>query len=243
MRLDALFLTGTALAAQAPPVPAPSLPPASTAPATAPAQEERRHPRLPWEQSAPLAWQPEPGAPARETPAPPEASTGPLRAELAGDGSLRVIDGRGLVRLQAGLPGRPLRAWRDGGVPLSQPFGTWLFPMDSPLAGGLGNLQWVAPDFRPYLRGLLWLLEDGEAFLSVAHPATGRIIHLPLPPGRVFAVRFLAERLEIRADEVEKGAPRQWSLPWIALLPRLADLGPHPAPPKVGTALSPFPNG
>jgi hypothetical protein len=160
---------------------------------------------------------------------------------LAGDGTLRVSDARGLVLLLTGLPGRPLRAWRDGGVPLDAASGAWGFPADSPLAQGLGGLRWCAEDFRPFLRGLLWVLEDGEGFLTVVHPATARVIHLPLPPGRDLRVRFLSDRLEVAAGDVEKGAPRQWSIPWMGLLPRLGALGPQPEPPKVGTALAPFP--
>lgn len=198
-------------------------------------------PALPWERVPPLVWQPEPWRAAAEVLGPPVPSAGPMTLQLSGDGTLRVGDARGLVRLQAGLPGRPLRAWRDGGLPLEAAAGTWSFPANSPLAGGLGGLKWRADDFRPSLAGLFWVLEDGEAFLSVVHPATARIIHLPLPPGRDLRIRFLPDRLEVAAGDVEAGAPRQWSLPWMGLLPRLAGLGPHPAPPKAGTALAPFP--
>jgi hypothetical protein len=116
-----------------------------------------------------------------------------------------------------------------------------LFPVDSPLCQGLGGLLWVAEDFRPFLRGLLWILEDGEAILTVVHPATATAVHLPLPPGRDLSLRFLSDRLEVVAGEVDRGAPRQWSIPWIGLLPRLADLGPHADRAKPGTALVPFP--
>jgi hypothetical protein len=163
--------------------------------------------------------------------------------ELTGDGTLQVRDGRGLIRLHTGLPGRPLKAWRDGGIPLPQPSGTWFFPQDTPLAQGLGGLRWCAEDFRPFLKGLLWVLEDGEGFLSVVHPATGQIIHLPLPPGRDVQVHFLPDRLEVVAGMVDAGAPRQWSLPWIGLMPRLVVLGTRPDPGKPGTALAPFPSG
>ena len=126
-------------------------------------------------------------------------------------------------------------------MPLDPASGTWGFPADSPLTQGLGGLRWAADDFRPFLRGLLWVLEDGEGFLTVVHPATAGVVHLPLPPGRDLRIRFLPDHLEVAAGDVEKGAPRQWSLPWIGLLPRLAALGPHAAPAKRGTALAPFP--
>ena len=230
MRLGALFLTGAALAA-APPTPGPA----------APAAAAQGHQPLPWEQTPPLAWQAEPWVPPAETAGLPAASRGPMTVLLTGDGTLRISDGRGLILLLAGLPGRPFRAWRDGGVPLATPRGSWGFPTDSPLAQGLGGLRWGAEDFRPFLRGLLWVLEDGEGFLTVVHPATARLVHLPLPPGRDLRIRFLPDRLEVAAGDVEKGAPRQWSIPWMGLLPRLAALGPRPDPPKVGTALAPFP--
>ena len=234
MRLGALLLSAAALAA--------APPPASEirAEVAAPVPAQGRQPLL-WEHAFSLGWQAEPWVPPGEVLGLPEASMGPRTAHLTGDGTLRISDARGVIRLQAGLPGRPLRAWRDGGVPLSVPSGSWGFPVDSPLAGGFGSLGWCADDFRPFLRGLLWVLEDGEAFLSVVHPATARVIHLPLPPGRDLRIRFLRDRLEVAAGQVEKGAPRQWSIPWMGLLPRLAALGPRPDPPKVGTALAPFP--
>jgi hypothetical protein len=140
-----------------------------------------------------------------------------------------------------GLAGRPLRVWRDGGLVLPQAQGTWRFPTDSPLNQGLGGLHWCAEDFRPFLRGLLWILEDGEGILTVVHPATARAVHLPLPPGRDLQLRFHADRLEVSAAEADKGAPRHWSIPWMGLLPRLAALGPHLGTAKPGSALAPFP--
>lgn len=234
MRLGTLLLSAAALAAA--PGPRPAQAPAATSP---------DRPALPWERVAPLAWQAEPWVAAPDlapvaTPAPAER-TGAMTATLSGDGTLRLSNARGLIRLQEGLPGRPLRAWRDGGTRLASPSGAWGFPADSPLAQGLGNLRWCAGDFRPFLQGLLWVLEDGEGFLTVVHPATARVIHLPLPPGRELEIRFLPDCLQVAAGDVEKGAPRQWSIPWMGLLPRLAALGPHPDPPKVGTALAPFP--
>jgi hypothetical protein len=84
------------------------------------------------------------------------------------------------------------------------------------------------------------VIEDGEVFLTIVHPATARVIHLPLPPGRDVRLVFLPDRLVVVGDP-EKGSPRQWAIPWMGLLPRLAALGPHPDPTRTGTALSPFP--
>ena len=222
MRLVALLLTAAA-----------SLAPTMAA-------QGRAH--LPWERQLPLDWQ----AQARgstETAEPAVASTGAVLVTITGDGTVQVRDPRGLVQLQAGLPGRPLRAWRDGGIPLPAPTGEWHFPEDTPLKQSLGALGWCAEDFRPFLQGLLWVIEDGEAYLTVLHPATGRLIYLPLPSGRDLQLRFRKDHLEVLAGEAEKSAPRRWVLPWIGLLPRLAALGPHPNPSKPGTALAPFPKG
>jgi hypothetical protein len=162
---------------------------------------------------------------------------------LTPDGTLQIRDGRGRILLKAGLPGRSLRVWRDGGVPLSSASGEWSFPVDTPLSHGLGALQWCSPDFRPFLRGLLWVLDDGEAYLTIIHPATARLIHVPLPPGRDLRILFLSDRLDILAGEVDRGAPRRWSMPWMGFLPRLSDLCPEPHPIKPGSALVPFPKG
>jgi hypothetical protein len=201
----------------------------------------QERPALSWERVMPLAWSVEPDL--RETPPATELqpSTGARFTQLRADGSFRISDQRGRILLKSGLPGRPLQVWRDGGVPLPSPVGAWGFPLDSPLSQGLGALQWCSGDFRPFLRGLLWVLEDSEGFLTVIHPATARVIHLPLPPGRDLHLRFLADRLVVQAGEVEQGAPSQWSLPWMGLLPRLSDLGPQPHPAQVGGALAPFP--
>lgn len=195
---------------------------------------------LAWERQAPLAWQGVVTLPG-VVPAPPPPSVGPVAVSLSGDGTLRVRDAMGLLRLRAGLPGRPLQAWRDAGVPLARPSGDWGFPEDGPLTRGESALKHPPADPRELLRGLLWILEDGEAFLSVVHPATAQVVHLPLPPGRDLRLRFTSEGLDLRAGDVEKGAPSAWTLGWKALLPRLVPLVPQPNTLRQGTALAPFP--
>ena len=201
----------------------------------------QERPALSWDRIMPLAWSVDVTPPAGPTPSELQPSAGPRLAHLNADGSFRISDQRGRILLKSGLPGRPLQAWRDGGVPLPSPVGVWGFPLDSPLSQGLGALQWCSGDFRPFLRGLLWVLEDSEGFLTVIHPATARVIHLPMPPGRDLHLRFLADRLVVQAGEVERGAPSRWSLPWMGFLPRLSDLCPQPHPAQPGGALAPFP--
>lgn len=198
---------------------------------------------LPWVPPAPLPWRSALPEPPPEPPAlrPVEGPT--LKVTVSPDGTLRLADARGVVRLRAGLPGRPLRAWRDGGVPLAPPHGTWGFPADTPLRG-LGSLPPAGGDFRPALEGLLWLLDDGEPCLTVVHPATARILHLALPAGEHLGVTFYPDRLGVHqlATSVAQDAPRLcWSLPWMSLLPQLLQLArPQPLPPP-GGALRPFP--
>lgn len=200
-------------------------------------------PSLPWEGLLPLPWQPVWRTTAMSAAPALRASEGPITLSIAADGTIRVTDAKGLVRLQEGLPGRPLRAWRDGGIPLPDPIGQWGFPAETALQNGIGGLPWCAEDFRPSLAGLCWVLDDGEAVLSVIHPATGRILFLPLPPGRDLQLAFLPDRLVVQAGRAEPGSPTRWSLPWMGLLPRLSELGPRPGPRHPGTALAPFPSG
>lgn len=214
MRLVALLLSATALAAQ-------------------------KVPPLPWEAEGALAWQA--SSPEKPEVVPtPSRPAGSLRVRLTPDGSLHLLDAQGIVRLRLGLPGRPLRAWRDAGVPLSLQAAEHLFPEETPLKQGLKSLPIGEADFRPGLEGLLWILEDGERYLTVLHPATCQILHLPLPAGQRFALFWKKDRLELR-QEGETGELACWSMPYLSLLPQLLRLAtPVPAPPP-GGALRPFP--
>lgn len=198
---------------------------------------------LPWEGAAPVLWQP---AAYQPEPAPPEGppSEGSLVVDLSLDGTLSLLDARGVLRLRAGLPGRPVRAWRDGGRPLAPSAGRWRFPDRTPLRGGLAALPWGAPDFRPALEGLLWIVDDSERVLTVVHPAAGRVAYLPLPGGVEHRLVFHPGHLEAR-EILPPGPARQegriWSVPWIGLLAPLAPLVRPPANPRPGTALDPYP--
>lgn len=196
-------------------------------------------PPLPWETAPALAWIAGVG---EDTAAGPmdAPSTGPLRLSLEGDGTLRVVDAKGLRRLRIGLPGRPLRAWRDAGLPLDLAEKAWNFPQDTPLSKGLGTLPWGAEDFRPSLRGLLWILDDGERILTVVHPATGRVVFIPLPQGQDFMVRMTPGFAELY-ETPKGGVPRRWYVPWLALLPQFAQLAKAEEIPAPGTAFMPYP--
>ncbi len=217
MRLATLLLTGAlALPAQTPP--------------------------LPWKNMGALPWQMEvPGAPPAPETAKPTQSYMALTVRVAADGDIRITDEKGLIRLKLGLPGRPLRAWRDWGVPIPDLTVPLPFAARSPLQRGIGGLPVGAADFRPALEGLLWILDDDEAVLTVIHPATSQVVYLPLPGGQDLSLVFHPDRLEVVEEAVQPLAAG-WSLHWMALLPQFIRLGQDAAANKVrGTALLPFP--
>lgn len=197
---------------------------------------------LPWQSGATPPWQPLETVPSPEAGS-IAASEGPLTARLSQDGTLEVWNGAGVRTLRTGIPGRPRKAWRDGGIPLDHLGTTWSFPLVDPLSEGLGGLDWNAGDFRLSLKGLLWILEDGERVLTLVHPATAQVIYLPLPRGDDFELAFEPTRLVLKAGQGPGGHPQAWALPWLALLPQFARLGPPAATPNQGTALKPFPTG
>lgn len=197
---------------------------------------------LPWQSGPTPPWQPLEAVPAPR-PGPLAPSRGPLSARLSGDGTLEVWNAAGVRTLRLGLPGRPLKVWRDGGIPLERLDGTWPFPQTDPLSEGLGGLDWNAVDFRSSLKGLLWILEDGERVLTLVHPATAQVVYLPLPRGENFDLVFEPTRLVLTAGQGPGDHPGAWTLPWLALLPQFARLGPPTTPPIQGTALKPFPTG
>lgn len=215
---------------------------------------------LPWKAAAALPWQL-----VEAGPAPPPFTAAPtqtvldLTVRLDADGALRVTDATGLIRLRAGLPGRPLRAWRDWGIPVPDPTAPMRFPGRTPLQQGIGSMPVGTADFRAGLEGLLWILDDDEAYLTVVHPATAQVVHLPMPGGQNLALALHPDRLEVRERPVQAG-PRQtgpdqpvpdargpasdmaWTLHWVALLPQFIQLGKDSAAGRPrGTALAPFP--
>lgn len=213
-------------------------------PACLAAQEARQ---LPWDSAPSLPWR---ALLSGELTAPPPLAPyperGPLRITLDPDGALKVMDAKGIILLRTGLPGRPLRLWRDGGRLLPGTSGTWQFPTQTPLQQGIGALPLGQPDFRPGLEGTLWILDDEERLLTVLHPATSRVAYLTLPGGTDLDLQFMPDHLVVRQSlqEGDTRKPRSaWSLPWLSLLPQFILLGtPLPAP-KPGTALIPYPNG
>ena len=200
---------------------------------------------LPWASARALPWSAGPCTPPNLATVPPTLTAFPLTVHLAQDGALRINDDKGILRLRMGLPGRPLKVWRDWGISLDPTRMPVKFPASTPLTGGIGALPIGAPDFRPALEGLLWILDDDEKLLTVLHPATSRVAYLPLPGGRNVTVVFLPDRLEVQTEassENPSGESACWSIPWMALLPQFIQLGQestHHRP--EGTVLLPFP--
>lgn len=196
-------------------------------------------PKLPWVEAQLPPWIAQPVGALPLAPAPPiPTAAEDLSLTLAPDGRVRVVDRKGTLRLSIGLPGRPVRVWRDGGQPL-KPTGNWLFAARTPLSERQVSHLLTDPDPRTALSGLLWVLDDGERRLTVLHPATARVLFLRLPEGEEPELAFFPDHLELRARVGE--AVRRWTIPWAALLPHLARLGVGPSALPRGTALQPFP--
>jgi len=217
VRLGALLLIPAALTAQAP---------------------------LPWGSALELPWETAiPGPP--PPPLAPEAPEAPVpqrRVSLSGDGTLRISDARGRVTLRLGLSGRPLRLLRDAGVPLTLADFPCSFPAETPLSKGLGNLPLAGDDFRKALKGLLWILDDGERRITLVHPATQQVAYLPLPAGQDWELYLHPDRIEIRERAaVEHRETACWSLSWFILLPQFVKLSMPPPAGTPGTAFRPFP--
>ena len=220
MRLGTFFLTlGLTVAAQQPPK------------------------ALPWASARALPWDAEPCIPANGPALAPVQTALPLSVRVSQDGAIRIIDDKGSLRLRMGLPGRPLKFWRDWGIPLELSASPLAFPAHTPLLGGIGALPVGSADFRPALEGLLWILDDDEKVITLIHPATARVVYLPLPGGRNLSLLFLPDKLEVQENPVAADAPATcWSIPWLALLPQFIQLGQLPNRHRnEGTVMLPFP--
>jgi hypothetical protein len=199
---------------------------------------------LPWKSAGASPWQTE-ALSAPPVPCSAKPSTDlPLTVRLAADGALRITDDKGLILLRLGLPGRPLRVWRDWGTPIADPTVPMRFPSHSPLQRGIGGMVLGTPDFRPALEGLLWIIDDGESILTLIHPATAQVVYLPLPGGQDLDLLFYPDHLGVQEGPSAPQGPSldRWSLHWLALLPQFIQLGKDASINRArGSALLPFP--
>lgn len=201
--------------------------------------------KLPWDADTRVPWESTLPSPPAEALVLEEATSGPQRRVLlAGDGTLRISDDFGRVLFRMGLPGRPIRVLRDSGTPMELADFPAAFPTRTPLTQGLGGLPLAGGDFREALKGLLWILDDGEQRITLVHPATERVVYLPLPSGQGWELHLQPDRLEVREKAAPAGERREtacWSVPWLVLLPQFVRLSvPQPVGNR-GTAFHPFP--
>lgn len=201
---------------------------------------------LPWATARALPWTAIPCAPPQASPSPrPTLTAFPLTVQVSQDGALRINDDKGILRLRMGLPGRPMKMWRDWGIPVDPAAMPLRFPASTPLSGGIGALPVGSSELRAALEGLLWILDDDEKLITLVHPATARAVFLPLPGGRNLTLVFHPDRLEVRNAPTDAKVPREdgcWSIPWVALLPQFIALGQESAHLRPeGTVLLPFP--
>lgn len=219
MRLGALLLTPAILTAQA---------------------------SLPWKDASELPWETAvPGDLPSPLPPEPDAASGAhVLVSLSEDGTLRISDHKGRVRLRLGLPGRPLRILKDAGTPMALSDFPSDFPLETPLSQGFGHLPLAGSDFRGALKGLLWIVDDGERQITLVHPATHQAVFLPMPPGQDWELGLYPDRLEVREPAAPQGERQEtacWSLPWLVLLPQFMRLSLPPPEGNPGTAFHPFP--
>ena len=199
---------------------------------------------LPWTSARALPWTAEPCAPASPPSLAPAQSLLPLSVRVAEDGAIRITDDKGSLRLRMGLPGRPLKFWRDGGIPVPLSASPLAFPAQTPLLRGIGALPVESPDFRPALEGLLWILDDDEKVITLIHPATARAVYLPLPGGRNLTLVFHSDQLVVQENLPSEARPGAtcWTIPWLALLPQFIQLGQMGNRHRnEGTVMQPFP--
>jgi hypothetical protein len=199
---------------------------------------------LPWDGASELPWETAiPGELPAPLPAEPSPQTGGSLVQLTGDGTLHITDARGQIILRLGLSGRPIHLMRDAGAPMTLADFPCRFPSDTPLTKGLGSLPLAGDDFRIALKGLLWVLDDGQRRITLVHPATHQVAYLPLPPGEDWVLHFYPDRLEAREKALPAEDRREkacWSLPWLVLLPQFLRLSVPPPGASPGTALRPF---
>jgi hypothetical protein len=155
------------------------------------------------------------------------------------DGTIAIFNANGIRQLRFGLPGRPISMWRDAGQSIA-PFGRFSFPSQTPLSANFKSAAKETSDFLNNLAGLLWILDDGEEYLTIVHSATYQYAFLHLPVNRDLELRFHPECLELCKRGTVDGDLQSWALSWNELLPVLQALAKRPPVPPLGNAIEPY---
>jgi hypothetical protein len=155
------------------------------------------------------------------------------------DGTIAIFNANGIRQLRFGLPGRPILMWRDAGQSIA-PFGKFSFPSQTPLLANFKGAAKETSDFLNSLAGLLWILDDGEEYLTIVHSATCQYAFLHLPVSRDLELRFHPERLELCKRITIDADSQSWALSWNELLPVLQALAKRPPTPPRGNAIEPY---
>ncbi|MDR0499613.1 MAG: hypothetical protein LBH03_07795 [Holophagales bacterium] len=163
-----------------------------------------------------------------------------MTISVSRDGTVSIFNSNEIRQLRFGLPGRPISMWRDAGQSITS-FGRFAFPSQTPLSTNFKSTAKETSDFLNNLAGLLWILDDGEEYLTIVHSATYRYAFIPLPAIRDFELRFHPDRLELCKRSLVDSVLHSWALSWNELLPVLQELAQHSPPPPRGNAIVPYP--
>jgi len=195
---------------------------------------------LPWKnQSVHVPWRVVEPLPEPQRQQKINQSDADLTVAVNRDGTIAIYNRDGVRRLRFGLPGRPISMWRDAGQPLAS-FGRFAFPSHTPLSANFRNASEETSDFLNNLTGLLWILDDGEEYLTIVHSATNQYVFLHLPGGRDLELRFHPEHLELCKKGLIDSHSQSWTISWKELIPVLQELAKRHATPAQVSALTPY---
>ncbi|MDR2697891.1 MAG: hypothetical protein LBB40_05385 [Holophagales bacterium] len=162
-----------------------------------------------------------------------------LTVKVDRDGTIAIFNKNKIRLLRFGLPGRPILMWRDAGQPIVS-FGQFSFPSHTPLSANFKKASEKTSDFLNNLAGLLWILDDGEQYLTIVHSATCQYAFINLPGGRDMELRFHPDHLELCERGYVDGDSNAWALSWNELLPVLQALATPPPQQPQGSAFVPY---
>lgn len=163
----------------------------------------------------------------------PPSIVGSRRVEIYEDGTLVIVDQRNQIIWRGSLPGRRLRSWFGNGAPLPYEQLTNLrFPESIPERTVFSTIQDPRDDFHH----LLWLIDDGENYLTCLNPVTLKIAYLKLPNIRDPRIRFVSRGILVSSSD------KDWMISWIDLTTEIKYLNTVTPLNPAGTAFKPFPN-